>query len=58
MQAQREYYNHELSHSRYSSQTSRKLRSQLPRDDFTDAKTVYPTSLSDFSAESRRLAPL
>jgi hypothetical protein len=46
MQVQREYYNHDLSHSRYSSQTSRKLRSLGPRDDFTDAKTVLPPSLS------------
>jgi hypothetical protein len=36
---QREYYN-DLSHSRVSSQTSRKLKSLTPRDDLSDTKTV------------------
>jgi hypothetical protein len=51
---QREYYN-DLSRSRYSSQTSRKLKS-LQRDDFNDTKTVPIPTIRGFLPASTRPA--
>lgn len=50
---QREYYN-DLSHSRYSSQTSRKLKSVSAREDFNDTKTVTNCSFIEIFDSYRK----